>query len=131
MSQTASQYNYSKEWLADSRILCYRVHDTAPRTIDGWASDLEAEFSGWPVDRPWRLMLSLVGSGTIINPYALTRARKIAAMRPDIGGRLALVVSSRLAAQVVNVALRNTVAVRRQRLVFSDEARAVRWLLAD
>ena len=118
MTQTLS--GYSKEWLADHQVLCYRFYDLTIQTIDVWSADLTAEFSAWPVDQSWRLMLDIRLRGSIISTYALRKARDIARMRPELPGRLSVLV-----------AIRATNNTYRRRSVFVNEALALHWLLEE
>lgn len=122
---------YDKGWLADGRVLCFRFRDLKPATVDGWARDLTAELTGWPDGQPWRLLLDIRLEGNTVNTYALRHARAIASLRPDLPGRLALLVASRLAADVVAIALRAASNRYRRRQVFVNETLALRWLLED
>jgi hypothetical protein len=129
VSQTLS--GYAKEWLADDHVLCYRFYDLTIQTIDVWAADLIQEFSSWPVDKPWRLLLDIRLRGSIVSTYALRRAREIAGMRSDLGGRLSVLVASRLAADIITIAIRATSNTYRRRSVFVNEALAIHWLLEE
>lgn len=129
MAERTSQY--AKEWLAEERILVYRFSDLSPDTIDEWVSDITHELLGWPSDKMWRLILDIRLHGNVVNTYALRRARDIANLRPDLPGRLAILVASKLASDVISMALRAVNNSYRKRLVFVNEALAVRWLLDD
>ena len=122
---------YTKTWLADGRILCYRLEDTTTLTVDAWATDLTQELEAWPLDRPWRLLLDIRLNGNIVSTYALRRAREIARLRADLPGRLAILIGSRLAAQIISIALRGAPNSFRQRSFFASEALAVAWLLEN
>jgi hypothetical protein len=121
--------HYTKTWLADGRILCYRLENTTIATVDAWARDLTQEMDSWPPGRPWRLMLDIRLGGNVVSTYALRRARDIARLRPELPGRLAILIGSRLAAQVIAMALRGAPNVYRRRSFFVSEAMAVAWLL--
>jgi hypothetical protein len=120
---------YTKTWLADGRILCYRLENTTIATIDAWAGDLSQELDAWLPGRPWRLMLDIRLGGNVVSTYALRRARDIAHLRPELHGRLAILIGSRLAAQIISMALRGAPNVYRRRAFFVSEAMAVAWLL--
>lgn len=126
---TATQY--VKEWLANERILCYRFHDLSPQTIDTWSADLKDELMSWPVDKPWRLLLDIRLRGSIVSTYALVKAREIARMRPELPGRLSVLVASRLAADIITIAIRATNNNYRKRAVFVSEALSLHWLLEE
>lgn len=119
---------YNREWLAGAQILCYRFLDLNKLTVDHWADNLIFEFTAWPVDKPWRLLLDIRLRGGIINTYALRRAREIARLRPELPGRLAVLVGSKLASDVISIAIRATNNSYRQRQIFVHEAAAVHWL---
>jgi hypothetical protein len=120
---------YTKTWLADGQVLVYRFENTTTRTVDAWAADLIQEFESWPPDRPWRLMLDIRLRGNVVSPYALRRAREIARLRPELPGRLAILIGSRLAAQIISIALRGAPNLYRQRSFFVSEPMAVAWLM--
>ena len=121
--------HYVKEWLADEAILCYRFQDLNTATIDHWAHDLTAELTAWPMEKTWRLLLDIRLHGSIVNTYALGRSREIARLRPDLTGRLAVLVSSKLASDIISIAIRATNNSYRKRSVFVSEAVALHWLL--
>ncbi len=123
--------HYTKTRLADGRILCYRLEDTTTRTVDAWAADLTHELESWPSDRPWRLLLDIRMKGSVVSPYALRRAREIARLRPELAGRLAILIGSSLAAQIISIALRRAPNSYRKRACFANEVMATAWLLED
>jgi hypothetical protein len=122
---------YAKEWLGDGQVLCYRLHNLTIETVDAWAADLIDEFSNWPVEKPWRLMLDIRLRGSIVGAYALRRAREIARMRPELPGRLSVLVASRIAADIITIAIRATNNTYRSRSVFVNETTALDWLLEE
>ncbi len=129
MSQTRS--GYAKEWLGEEQVLCYRLHNLTIQTVDAWAADLTEEFANWSPQKPWRLMLDIRLRGSIVGAYALSRAREIARMRPELPGRLSVLVASRLAADIITIAIRATNNTYRRRSVFVNEAAALHWLLEE
>lgn len=128
---TESNPRYVKEWLSDRRILCYRFYDLSPVTIDDWSKDLTVEITTWPDERPWRLLLDIRLRGSIVSTYALRRSREIARLRPDLPGRLAVLVASKLAADIISMAIRVTNNTYRQRHVFVSEPPALYWLIHE
>jgi hypothetical protein len=128
-AMTNSTVQYEKEWLADGRILCYRLHDLTAATIDHWANDLSEAIKSWPEDKAWRLLIDVRLGGGLVNTYGLRRAREIARLRPELPGRLGVLVSNKLAASIISMAIRATNNSYRQRQVFNNETLALRWLL--
>ncbi|MBZ0277480.1 MAG: hypothetical protein K8I60_15145 [Anaerolineae bacterium] len=122
---------YSKEWLQNNAILCYRFKDLSPATVDAWGNDLSAELNNWSAEKPWRLLLDIRMKGNIVSPYALRRSYTISRLRPELPGRLAILISSRLAAEIISAAMRAAGNNYRQRQAFVVQAVAVSWLLAS
>jgi hypothetical protein len=126
---TQQTTGYSKEWLAEGQILCYRFHDVRHETVDEWSVDLTNEVLSWSADKRLRLIYDIRQSG--VSTYALNRARKHSNLRPDVSGRTAIIVNigSPLITQLVGVPIRGLSNRDRQRSVFANEERAVAWLL--
>jgi hypothetical protein len=122
---------YSREWLHTDRILCYRFQDLTPVTIDVWGDDLSNALLTWPAEKPWRLLLDIRAQGGLPNTYALRRAYAISSLRPELPGRLALLISSRLAAEIMSAGMRASGNTYRLRRVFVVQAVAVSWLLQN
>lgn len=129
MSQVLPRY--TKEWLLEKRVLCYRFEDMTMHTVDQWATDLSGELNNWPSNRPWRLILDIRLHGNIVNTYALRRAREISRLRPELPGRLAVLVASRLAADIITIAIRAANNSYRKRAVFVNEPLALHWLVDE
>lgn len=129
MAQVAPRYE--KEWLASDAILCYRFSDLSPATVDEWSEDITLELAEWPPGKIWRLILDIRMHGNLVNTYALRHAREIARQRPELSGRLAIIVASRLAADVISMAIRTANNQYRKRLVFVNEALAIHWLMDE
>jgi hypothetical protein len=123
--------HYVKEWLADERVLCYRLHDLTMTTVDSWSADLINELNSWPDDKTWCLLLDIRLRGSIVSTYALRRSREISALRPELPGRLAVLVASRLAADIITIAIRTTNNTYRRRAVFVSEPLALHWLVKE
>ena len=123
--------SYHKEWLADGHILCYRFEDDKPATVERWAADYEAEISRWPAGYPIRLLLDVRHKYDRLRPSALNRGREMARLRPDVGGRLAMLTAGPATLNIIEMCLRSFTNNSRQRRGFRDEAAAIAWLLED
>jgi hypothetical protein len=121
----------AKVWLADARILCYRFTNMERVTVDAAALDIQAEMHAWEPSAPWRLLMDMQKENVVVSAYALHRARELTRLRSELTGKTALLTSNVLTAQIASMALRGISNKQRQRLVFSNEAEAVVWLLQD
>jgi len=126
---TESTIGYTKEWLSEGQILCYRFLDVSHETVDAWSVDLTGELARWPADTKLRLIYDVRRRG--VSTYALNTARRHSNLRPDVSGRTAILVNigNRLVTQLIGVTIRGLSNRYRQRSVFSDEESAVAWLL--
>lgn len=122
---------YSKEWLHNGKILCYRFENLTPVTVNTWGDDLSDALLSWPDDKPWRLLLDIRMGGNLPSTYALRRSYAISKLRPELPGRLALLIGSRLAAEIMSAGMRAAGNSYRQRRVFVVQAVAISWLLEN
>lgn len=120
---------FKKDWIENGQILRYCFANGERRTVDLWADDVAAELSARTSLEPLRLLLDLTSENLYISAYAVRRASKVARLRDDVSGKTALVVSNKMSAQIIALAIRAVSAPHRQRLVFACEAGAVAWLL--
>jgi len=116
------------ERLADGKILAYRFSDIYRTTVDAWVESIKVEYAAWQGEQ-LRTMLDLRRTGGVVSIYAINAARPLAALRPELRGRLAIMVQSRIAAQIIGAAIRTNYNPTRRRMLFSDERMAVDWLL--
>jgi hypothetical protein len=98
-------------------------------TVDAWFDDLAHEIACWSDDKTWRLVLDITLQGNIPSAYAIARSRTLADLRPELPGKLAVLIGSRLGARIASFALRTLSNEYRQRQVFASQASAVAWLL--
>ncbi|MCS7072160.1 MAG: hypothetical protein NZM00_11685 [Anaerolinea sp.] len=120
---------YTKEWLANGRIIACRFQQTDRATADAWFEDMRELFLSWNENRPLHLLLDLTKPGTI-SAQALTRGRQLSHVRPDLPGRTAILVGRSLATQVMKMIVRAGLGGEvRQRMLFGSEPVAIAWLL--
>lgn len=129
MTDNAPITLYKKEMLEEDSILCYRFDDTSKKSVDPWFEDVDAELTAWPEDKPWRMMLDVQKQATVVSAYAMRNARMLSALRPEMPGRLAVLVGSSVATRIINVAILSSRNHYRLRKVFVEEAEAIEWLL--
>ena len=55
MGRTTMEY-FTKEWLVNDRILCYRFQDTSKIAADAWYQDAVVIFREWSNERPLHMI---------------------------------------------------------------------------
>lgn len=121
--------SFTKEWLIDGQILCYRFIHIDGETADAWYHDAADVLRSWPEESPLNTLLDIRMHGRIIPPVAFSRSRQISFMRPEVQGRTAVLIASALAAKVVSALINTKLATgTRARMIFNDEALALAWL---
>ncbi len=123
--------HYLQEWVSNDRILVCRFPNTAAETVDEWYEEMQTIYTNFPDDQPVCLMLDLRRAGGIPSPRALFRARSVAQLRPNLPGRTAILIESRMARSVFSQLLEGTTtdSIDREREIFTNENEAVTWLL--
>ena len=125
-----AKIGFTVERLAEGKIIAYRFTDIFRPTVDAWAESIRTEYGMWehPV---LRTLLDLRPAGNIISPYAINSARPLAQLRPELRGRLAILINNRIAAQIMSAAIRANLNANRRRLLFADDQSAMAWLLEN
>lgn len=131
IASSARNRAFSHEWLADGQVCCYRLHRNERAVIDVWANELEAVLETWPVERPWRMLIDLREVKAVPSAYGLTRSRLLMRLRPDLPGRAAFLITDAFTTRLIHLTIQALPNRYRERRVFTDEAAAVAWLLAD
>jgi tRNA isopentenyl-2-thiomethyl-A-37 hydroxylase MiaE len=122
------QIGYVKEYTANTEIVILRMYNVQRDTVDAIVADVKEEFLNWP-HPVWRAVLDMRNVQGIITPYAVSGSRVIMNLRPELPGRLAVVINNRIAAQIISTTIRVNLNTNRKRLLFADENEAINWLL--
>ncbi len=120
---------FTREWLADSRIICYRFISTGSEAADQWYQEVVNLFSRWDGHKPLLLLIDLSLPDNILSAEAIKRAREASIQYPDVPGKTALLIDSTSPAHNVNAMVDHVLAGSREREIFTSEAEAVAWLL--
>lgn len=131
MDAIFTQETFTKDILVSENILYYHLLNTSRETVDIWSEDLREEMMNWPDDAPLRMILHVEIRGSTISSYAIKQARRLTLLRPDVDGKLALVIENELTARVINFAVNQLNNSHRMRRVFTTYEDAIDWVLQD
>ncbi len=122
----------TREWLCDGQIVAYTVTDARRESVDAWVNAFKEDIMNWPLDRPFRVLHDLSARGAVSTPYARMRAQEVVAVRPEVKGRAALVLSGSLVNSLIHVWLnRQSEKTPRIRKTFLTREQAIAWLLDE
>lgn len=120
---------FTREWLADSRIVCYRFISTGSEAAEKWYQEVVELFSQWDGSKPLLLLIDLRQPDNILSAEALQRAREASKRYPNVPGKTALLIDSASPAHNVSAMVEHVLVGSRPRELFTTEAEAVAWLL--
>ncbi len=121
---------FTKEWLADGKIACYRFISTGSEAAEKWLSEITALFTQWDHSKPLLLLIDLSMPNNALSPEALRVARQASQEQPNVPGKTALLIDGDESTHNVKALVQHVLAGTRERQLFSDEAAAVAWLLS-
>jgi hypothetical protein len=120
---------FTKAWLENHAILCYRFESLGAEAAEAWFKDVLDAYAHWEPDQPLRLIVDMRETGALLSPEAMQRARQLAQTFPDIDGRIALLVRDLDAAQMLAQFTQKALQPNRERRLFEEEAEAITWLM--
>jgi hypothetical protein len=120
---------YSKESLADGRIVCYRFISTGQEAAEKWYADISDLIAHWDASKPLLLLLDLCEAGNKLSADMMFSARTASNERSDVVGKTAVIVLGTESSKGVRMLLDKALADTRERKVFEHEADGIAWLL--
>ena len=124
-----SEEVYSRETLADGRIVCFRFVTTGSEAAEKWYVELVDLFSHWDRSAPLLMLVDLSREANLVSAEMMRTAREASHERPDVPGKTAVLIDGSQPAQNVTFLLDRGLAETRARQIFASEAEAVAWLL--
>jgi hypothetical protein len=122
---------FIKEWLADSRIFCFRFTTTGTESTERWFADLVPMLSQWDKNKPFLLLLDLTKAKNNLSPEAMQRSIEISNRYGDIPGKVAFLIDPNATTYNVDAMVNHVLANTRPLQTFTSEPDAIEWLLED
>lgn len=121
-----------QEWAVEGRAVILTVTDTSLDTLETWAQTCRELLLEWPAHQPLLLLHDYSQVDVIISPYIRRTSEELMQIRPELPGKVAVVLTKTIVAQIAHAAL-NTLWKQglkaRQRRVFFDREDGLAWLL--
>lgn len=120
---------FTREMLADGRIVCYRFISTGQEAAEKWYADITDLFAGWDRSQPLLLMLDLCQAGNKLSADMMFSARAASHERSEVVGKTAVIVLGNAPSEGIQMLLDKALADTRERKIFDHEADGIAWLL--
>lgn len=118
----------SYQWLDEKHLLKFVLVDVSRETVDKWYNFLTEVLQNWPVERPYRVLYDMRRENVTFTPYIREKAGEINALRPEVKGRIAIVLKPNATAYLVRLFARVRRRSSRVTALFFTEEEALLWL---
>jgi hypothetical protein len=109
-------------------IMKFIIHNVNRETVDAWYKFLTQRIEGWATEQPYLVLYDLRDPRVSMTPYLRERAAVLNGIRPDVQGRIAILINRSPTAYLMMAFARlRSHASREARIFFLEEA-AVQWL---
>ncbi len=113
----------------NGRIHIWTASQSTKDVVDAWYQSSRETLENWEdTSRPYLVLLDM--SRVILTPYNRKRAEALAEVRPDVGGRTAVVIAASTMGHMTRLFVNKTLQKTRERRVFFTREDAIRWLEA-
>lgn len=118
------------EWLYEGQIVVFRLSDVTRNTIDGWSQLVLDAIAAIPAGQPVLFLHDSTSPKVGITPYLTSKVPGLFRQCSHIPGRVAVVVASSTAGQLISLVTRNTYSkdARQTSRVFVNYNEALDWL---
>lgn len=121
-----------REWLDEGRIVVYVVTSNARAVIEAWGDMVAATKTNWPPGKPYLALYDVYHPGLAFTPVVRQQASRIAAIRPEMAGRAAILTQRSVGGYALRLFWRTNLVPSARALesaVFFDRKKAIEWLV--
>ena len=94
--------------------------------IETWFQRCQKDIDAWDSEQPLLLLLDM--SRVILTPFGRSKAGELANVRPELGGRTAVVIAASTMGHLTRLFVNHSLHGTRQRRVFFSRDDAQTWL---
>lgn len=129
----SQQSGYTKEWIANGSILCFRFNSLGGTTAEEWYAEMLLNYDTWRQNHHRALvLLDLRNTGNILSAEGMAKGRALSDKFSELDGKIALLVNPnenfKHLAMFVERGLGSNA---RDRKIFDTEQAAIDWLLGE
>lgn len=128
MSESLISPHIHYSTLRSGLIMKFVVDDVTRATVDAWYKFLTERIEQWVREQPYLVLYDLRSPRVSMTPYLRERAAILNVLRPDVCGRIAILISPSPAAYLMMAFARLRSHASREARIFFVEDAAVRWL---
>lgn len=115
------------ETLYDGRIEIWTATNSSKEVTEKWYANSREVLESWTdLNRPYLALLDM--SRVVLTPFGRAKASDLAEVRPEIKGRVAIVVSASTMGHMTRLFVDRSLDKTRERRVFFSRDDALRWL---
>ncbi len=116
------------EWLHDGKIFAIAVKEGTRLALDAWYNQVAEVVRQWPASQPLLLLHDFSQTNASMTPYARARSQELMELRPELGGRSAVILARTPFWSLVQLLLRSQRSGLRARQVFFSRQEGLTWL---
>lgn len=95
------------DWQFDARIAVLTATVLSRQAIDQWFDVISEIIKDWPSDKPYLLLHDSSDPRNILTPYVRARVRELYPFRPDLKGKIAVIVPRTIGGQMFRIYMNN------------------------
>lgn len=116
----------TRESFHDGRIAVWSATTSTKEVIQAWFDYSRQEMQDWPAEHQYLALLDM--SRVILTPFGREKAAELTEVRPDLGGRVAIVISASSIGHLTRLFVNRSLNKNRERRVFYSREEAIQWL---
>lgn len=117
------------QWLDNKQLVVYMVQSLTREATDAWVENALELFRQWPANK--RILIvydfTLCG-GVALTPYIRKRAEELAIIRPEISGRVAVILPRSVGTQAARLFVLAKLKKSRVRRIFFTREEGLAWV---
>ncbi|MCS6835166.1 MAG: hypothetical protein NZ750_04010 [Anaerolineae bacterium] len=128
MSEAFANLPIRYSTLHDGMIMKFVIDDVSRATVDAWYNFLTQRIGQWDEKQPYLVLYDLRDRRVSMTPYLRERAAVLNALRPEVSGRIAILINRSATSYLMMAFARLRSHASRQARIFFVEGAAVQWL---
>jgi hypothetical protein len=119
----------TREWLDNRQLVVYTIQSLTREATDAWVEAALELFRQWPANKPILIVYDFAQSGGVaLTPYIRKRAEELSVIRPDVRGRVAVILPRSVGTQAARIFILAKLKKSRLRRIFFTREEGLAWV---